>query len=251
MAQSDRIAALDEALENGGDLWQFGTMTLKGFANQRFDDDELAEFESMLDPDDPLLRDSLPPSSSDLAAAVDAALADDEFSEIGTRTLRALAHEAFDLEMERAMQAPCMKMEHSSAPAAAPLKAAAGASARVDVPDSSKLITAAKENKEPPQSFGANTLRGFAAGAPPAGFPVRNDHPQQQQKAPCATPGQGPLYGLSSRAHQVLPPQAAKKPTEWKISSDMMNQKWGAVLRTLQPGAINTGNMSGRGGGGL
>ena len=37
------------------------------------------------------------------------------------------------------------------------------------------------------------------------------------------------------------------KPKEWKLSESMMHQKWGSVLRTLQPNAIeaNVGKAAG------
>lgn len=45
------------------------------------------------------------------------------------------------------------------------------------------------------------------------------------------------LNGVSPRAHLPQPPD---KPPEWKISGELMNQKWGSVLRTLQPAALNS-----------
>ena len=33
-AAAERVAALDAALDNGGDLWQFGTQTLKAFSDR-------------------------------------------------------------------------------------------------------------------------------------------------------------------------------------------------------------------------
>ena len=38
------------------------------------------------------------------------------------------------------------------------------------------------------------------------------------------------------------PPPVPSPPKEWKISDDMMHQKWGSVLRTLQPSATNNTN---------
>ena len=241
MALEARIAALDEALENGGDLWGFGTQTLKGFADKNFDEHERLEFEDLLDPDDPLLQSdfgrSSPPPDDDLAA-LDAALADGDLSEFGTRTLKALAHEAFDLEMARAMQAP------APAPVPVPAPPPTVPAPRLHVAPSSP------RNEAPAASFGANTLRDFAAGAPPAGFPARNQgvaaRPIPPLEPPAASPRGlgygGPLHhGASPRA--TLPPEPPAKPAEWKISDDMMNQKWGSVLRTLQPTAMNTDSI--------
>ena len=39
-------------------------------------------------------------------------------------------------------------------------------------------------------------------------------------------------------------PRAPAAPPKWEITGDLMHQKWGSVLRTLQPGATNgTGIM--------
>ena len=47
-----------------------------------------------------------------------------------------------------------------------------------------------------------------------------------------------------------MPPHQlpAAQEVEWKLDSDMMNQKWGTVLRTLQPSALNGGGLSPRNG---
>ena len=88
-AKADRIALLDDALENGGDLWQFGTATLKGFADVKFDDEEMKAFEEMLDPNDPLLQ--MDATLAEHLKELDAVLASDgdDLSAFGTRTLNA------------------------------------------------------------------------------------------------------------------------------------------------------------------
>ena len=39
------------------------------------------------------------------------------------------------------------------------------------------------------------------------------------------------------------PPAAPAAPPQWRVTDDMMNQKWGTVLRTLQPSAARTNSM--------
>lgn len=242
----ERIAALDNALENGGDLWQFGTATLKGFADKNFDEKEMREFEDLLDPDDPLLQSGglgAGPLPSRLVAVDDALANGEDLTHFGTRTLKAAlaerSHvdsedmldpvEAFDREIARVMREPTSS-----------------------IPATSHAV----------QPFGNDTLRGFAAGAPPVGFPTRSTGRAAEPTPPAAATlsaaptsvcgtvrttsrHEGPAQsnGYSPRAQ--LPSQPAKPP-EWKISTEMMNQKWGSVLRTLQPSAMNTG-VSGRG----
>lgn len=105
-AEPERVAALDKALEDGGDLWQFGTRTLKGFSDLK------------LDPE------------------------------------RSVAVELLDRNIARAAEGRV------------PTSTAADASAS---PRASSL-------HGPPSArasaFGADTLKGFASGAPPAGFPA-------------------------------------------------------------------------------
>lgn len=85
---------LDHALENGGDLWQFGTQTLKGFAEKNFDNDELREYKNLLDPSDPLLHELQRPRM----AAVDVALANgDNLSSFATQTLKGWAKHGTDV----------------------------------------------------------------------------------------------------------------------------------------------------------
>uniref|UniRef100_A0A7S2C7P4 Uncharacterized protein n=1 Tax=Haptolina brevifila TaxID=156173 RepID=A0A7S2C7P4_9EUKA len=100
-----------------------------------------------------------------------------------------------------------------------------------------------------PIAFGADTLQGFAMGAPPKGYP-----------APLSARAQSPRIGEShwdrstrpkqQQSENVPPGQPLSQPSEWKISDDMLNQKWGTVLRTLQPAALdnnaNDGSLSAR-----
>ena len=82
-----------------------------------------------------------------------------------------------------------------------------------------------------PTSFGTDTLKGFAAGMPPTGFPRRSVQSQ--------FPAQPTIW-------QAAAPQQQQQPRIWKLSDDMMHQPWGTVLRTLQPGAVNRSSSSTR-----
>lgn len=316
-ADEERISALEHALEHGGDLWEFGTQTLKGFTDKNAESN-VDEFAGMFDPDDPLLQD---PNETRMAteirmALVDAALSNgNDLTDFGTRTLKAAlkertepdpavdqlsttaVFELFDRNIAQASEGHAPSMESKALDT--------GAVERQGTPSPRQTRPAAAA---PAQSFGNNTLRGFAAGAPPAGFPTRNDDGGRATRcttaagAPAPPPGpppqsprtsqqaprfsaraasykeplkspRAPLHGsvtsynqqtgqLSPRsavAHAVvgmspraqLPPPPPSQPPVWKISGDMMHQKWGSVLRTLQPSTINeregtAGSMSPR-----
>ena len=125
--------------------------------------------------------------------------------------------------------------------------------------------------RQPPSArasaFGSETLKEFASGAPPPGFPARQaaasprhaDYPPATTtpRAACFEPPRSPraplhgsvttynqqavkslLSGVSPRAH--LPQPTGISPPEWKIEGELMNQKWGSVLRTLQPSAAGS-----------
>lgn len=238
------MAAVDEALENSDDdaLWQFGTATLKGFVDELNNDDEKGLFEGMLDPDDPLLQtaevaqleglldpeDPLLRRKSSRQAEVDAALVNgDDLDQFGNRTLKAAL-------AGRGLTALTARLDRDVADATK--GRVPGMDPRPPIAHRTIERERTPQGAPPPpasQPFGNNTLRGFSAGAPPTGFPLRNgDHPSggSPRTVRPATPA-------STRSVPPQPPSG--KPPEWKITEDMLNQKWGSVLRELQPGTIN------------
>ena len=130
-AADERVAALGDALENGGDLWQFGTATFKGFADMNFDDEELKQFEGLLDPNDPMLQSDSPLGREQRLEQVDSALlSGGDLSHFGTRTLKAALQERSDLTVPheeirmvpsvKAPLLPASKYENGNGPSAAP-----------------------------------------------------------------------------------------------------------------------------------
>ena len=313
MARPERIAALDDALEHNGDLWQFGTATLKGFADEFMTKSSKKLFEDQLDPHDPLLQTENDPllrtaevaqieghldaadplllghkETSARQLAVDEALANDgDLEQFGTATLKAALFKrglSFDRDTADASQGQVPGIERSSfngnpmlprpptVPRAGrrdgrtpPQEVAAPAPA-APAPAAPDAPAAA-----PAQPFGNDTLRGLTAGAPPIGFPhhqsalprmVRTAAVMACSDAPPTSPralhGAVTTYhqramnndlttGVSPRDQLLQPPDSKssvrnkppEKPPDCKISEEMMNQKWGSVLRTLQPGGVN------------
>jgi len=104
---------------------------------------------------------------------------------------------------------------------------------------------------EPPPSGGSGRARSHELYAAPAKFAGTG------QPAPFMGEATTKLYlnlvnnmvdKHSFDMHEQLSPDssptAAPAPGEWKITNDMMNQKWGTVLRTLQPSMTNNNNSS-------
>ena len=283
MTRADRVAALDEALDHSGDLWQFGTATLKGFVDA-INEDEKKRFEDMLDPDDPLLQtadpllqtadvagleglldpdDPLLRKLSNATQPIDVALANgDDLSHFGTHTLKvALAARSVEAPMA-SLDRDVANSSHGRVP---------GLERRERLPQGPHPPPPAAPTSTA-QPFGSNTLRSFAAGAPPTGFPVRYGDPcssasprkllpppaasprtvapptmlhgsvTDQQAVHDVRPGVSPRCQLPQPAAPQLPPPAV---ANWRLTENMMHQKWGSVLCTLQPGALNQSGRAG------
>lgn len=148
---------------------------------------------------------------------------------------------------------------------------AAAAPAPASLTSSASTTASSTPRASTPAPFGADTLRGFALGAPPAGFPSRDGasaassprtSPRGGGVGPTISPRRHPLHGAAGafrqQAHQqhqqpimpqptitemaaVVPmaPVFSPRSGEWRLTGEMMHQPWGKVLRTLQPDASN------------
>ena len=273
--RAERMAALDQALEDCDDdaLWKFGTATLRGFVDQ-LNDDEGDLFEGMLDPDDPLLQPAskrltaTPPwrhlerqgTDAVLRAVDEALLSGDDVGHFDTQTLQvALASRVQALSLDRditdASQGPVPNMEpraaQQSSRATLTLNCS-GATLTLNA-SFSPLLAPAPAPAPDPSATHASSSHSFgkdsqpSAGAPPAVFPLR-DQPMNQ---PINQPAKRPIH---PSMHQQLPMSHPVKPPDWKLTDEMMHQRWGSVLQVLtprEPGHLHAKGGGGGGGGGM
>jgi uncharacterized membrane protein YgcG len=253
--RAERMAALDQALEDCDDdaLWKFGTATLRGFVDQ-LNDDEGDLFEGMLDPDDPLLQPAskrltaTPPwknlerqgTDAVLRAVDEALLSGDDVSHFDTQTLQAalasrVQASSLDRDITDASQGPVPNMEpraaQQSSRATLTLNCS-GATLTLNASFSPLFAPAPAPAPDPSatrassHSLGKDSQR--SAGAPPAVFPLR-DQPMNQ---PINQPAKRPI---SLSMHQQQPMSHPIKPPDWKLTDEMMHQRWGSVLQVLTP----------------
>jgi uncharacterized membrane protein YgcG len=266
--RAERMAALDQALEDCDDdaLWKFGTATLRGFVDQ-LNDDEGDLFEGMLDPDDPLLQPAskrltaTPPwkhlerqgTDAVLRAVDEALLSGDDVSHFDTQTLQAalasrVQASSLDRDITDASQGPVPNMEpraaQQSSRATLTLNCS-GATLTLNASFSPLFAPAPAPAPDPSatrassHSLGKDSQR--SAGAPPAVFPLR-DQPMNQ---PINQPAKRPI---SLSMHQQQPMSHPIKPPDWKLTDEMMHQRWGSVLQVLTP--REPGRLDAKGGGG-
>jgi hypothetical protein len=260
----ERMAALDQALEDCDDdaLWKFGTATLRGFVDQ-LNDDEGDLFEGMLDPDDPLLQPAskrltaTPPwkhlerqgTDAVLRAVDEALLSGDDVSHFDTQTLQAalasrVQASSLDRDITDASQGPVPNMEpraaQQSSRATLTLNCS-GATLTLNASFSPLFAPAPDPSatRASSHSLGKDSQR--SAGAPPAVFPLR-DQPMNQ---PINHPAKRPI---SLSMHQQQPMSHPIKPPDWKLTDEMMHQRWGSVLQVLTP--REPGRLDAKGGGG-
>jgi hypothetical protein len=263
------MAALDQALEDCDDdaLWKFGTATLRGFVDQ-LNDDEGDLFEGMLDPDDPLLQPTskrltaTPPwknlerqgTDAVLRAVDEALLSGDDVSHFDTQTLQAalasrVQASSLDRDITDASQGPVPNMEpraaQQSSRATLTLNCS-GATLTLNASFSPLFAPAPAPAPDPSatrassHSLGKDSQR--AAGAPPAVFPLRDQPMNQPINQPAKRPinlsmhQQQPMsQPISLSMHQQQPMSHPIKPPDWKLTDEMMHQRWGSVLQVLTP----------------
>jgi hypothetical protein len=280
--RAERMAALDQALEDCDDdaLWKFGTATLRGFVDQ-LNDDEGDLFEGMLDPDDPLLQPAskrltaTPPwkhlerqgTDAVLRAVDEALLSGDDVSHFDTQTLQAalasrVQASSLDRDITDASQGPVPNMEpraaQQSSRATLTLNCS-GATLTLNASFSPLFAPAPAPAPDPSatrassHSLGKDSQR--SAGAPPAVFPLRDQPMNQPINQPAKRPinlsmhQQQPMsQPISLSMHQQQPMSHPIKPPDWKLTDEMMHQRWGSVLQVLTP--REPGRLDAKGGGG-
>jgi hypothetical protein len=188
-----------------------------------------------------------------LRAVDEALLSGDDVSHFDTQTLQAalasrVQASSLDRDITDASQGPVPNMEpraaQQSSRATLTLNCS-GATLTLNASFSPLFAPAPAPAPDPSatrassHSLGKDSQR--SAGAPPAVFPLR-DQPMNQ---PINQPAKRPI---SLSMHQQQPMSHPIKPPDWKLTDEMMHQRWGSVLQVLTP--REPGRLDAKGGGG-